>query len=128
MTARSVCARVKSVLTGCLLLVAAFSAMADQREEPPRHCIPIHQIDRIEVVDDQTLLFHLHGHRTYINILPYRCSGLKHNAFLHETSLASYCDLDVISVLNVSLGMRMGSCPLGKFQVYEPTLIQEQES
>ncbi|MEQ8801661.1 MAG: hypothetical protein RLP45_06455, partial [Haliea sp.] len=76
------------------------------------------QIDRIEVVDDQTMIFHMHGDKKYINNLPYRCHGLKNNSFIHETSLNSYCDLDIISVLDVGLGMRLGSCPLGDFSPY----------
>lgn len=55
----------------------------------------------------------MHGDEKYINHLPYRCSGLKRNSFLHETSPNSYCDLDIISVIDASLGMRLGSCPLG---------------
>lgn len=115
---------VECLLTVFLLLTPVLSVMAEQQEEPARRCIPMHQIDRIEVVNDKTLVFHLHGDRKYVNMLPYRCRGLEHNAFLHETSLASYCDLDVISVLDTSLGVRLGSCPLGKFQVYDPTMTE----
>jgi hypothetical protein len=91
---------------------------ATDGEAPNRHCLSISRIDRIEKVDDQTLIFHMHGNKKYINHLPYRCGGLKRNSFLHETSLNSYCDLDTISVIDTSLGMRLGSCPLGPFEPY----------
>lgn len=81
-----------------------------------RHCLSMSRIDRIEVVDDQTLVFHMHGKDKYVNHLPYRCPGLKRNSFIHETSMNSYCDLDIISVVDLRLGMRMGSCPLGPFE------------
>lgn len=81
-----------------------------------RNCLSISHIRRIETVDDQTLVFHMRGKDRYVNHLPYRCPGLKRNSFIHETSLNSYCDLDIISVVDLRIGMRMGSCPLGKFQ------------
>ena len=99
-------------------LTASFQAKAE--EEKQRHCLNISQIDRIEVVDNQTLVFHMHGDTDYINHLPYRCHGLKNNALLHETSLNSYCDLDVISAIDTTIGMRLSSCPLGKFEPYVP--------
>ncbi|PLW82048.1 hypothetical protein CWI75_13275 [Kineobactrum sediminis] len=90
----------------------------DKNDPETRQCLPMSHIDRIEVVDDQTLIFHMHGKTDYINHLPYKCHGLKHNAILHETSLNSYCSLDIISVVDTTIGMRMGSCPLGKFEPY----------
>ncbi|QIB66452.1 hypothetical protein [Kineobactrum salinum] len=97
---------------------ATAQAAADSEKPRDRRCLSISRIDRIETVDNQTLIFHMHGDEKYINHLPYRCSGLKHNSFLHETSLNSYCDLDIISVVDTSLGMRLGSCPLGPFEPY----------
>ena len=107
------------IMVALWLLGAGFVYGEDNDAEPvTRHCLPMSQIDRIEVVDDQTLIFHMHSKTDYINHLPYKCHGLKHNALLHETSLNSYCDLDIISVVDTSIGMRMGSCPLGKFEPY----------
>mgnify|MGYP006427511335 CR=1 FL=1 len=101
----------------------------DRVEEPKaaetRNCLPMSQIRRIETVDDQTLLFHMHGDRKYVNRLPYRCPGLEQNSFVHETSLNSYCDLDIISVVDLTIGMRMGSCPLGEFEKVEAPLELE---
>lgn len=109
-----------------LALMSAASATAQEgdamdRVSTPesaetRHCLPMSHIRRIETVDDRTLIFHMHGKDKYVNHLPYRCPGLKRNSFIHETSLNSYCDLDIISVVDLRVGMRMGSCPLGKFE------------
>lgn len=109
------------LVTAMTLLAQTGVQAAERSEERERRCLSISRIDRIEKVDDQTLVFHMHGNEKYINHLPYRCHGLKHNSFLHETSLNSYCDLDIISVVDTSLGMRLGSCPLGPFEAYTET-------
>src|SRR6056297_2313928 len=101
--------------------VLTMSATADEHGDKTRHCLPMAQIDRVEVVDDRTLLFHMHGDKDYVNHLPYRCAGLETEAFIHETSLNQYCDLDTITVYNTSVGMRMASCPLGEFERYTET-------
>lgn len=92
-----------------------------QGEEKTRDCLSMSRIDEIEVVDDSTLKFHMRGDETYVNNLPYRCSGLEHNAFIHETSMQQYCDLDTITVYDTAIGMRLGSCPLGEFELYTET-------
>lgn len=94
----------------------AMERVSQPEEAETRNCLPISHIRRIETVDNQTLVFHMRGKDKYVNHLPYRCSGLKRNSFIHETSLNSYCDLDIISVVDLRIGMRMGSCPLGKFE------------
>lgn len=110
-----------------ILTLTAFwatnSYCADEVElaaDQTRNCVSISRIKRIEIVDNQTLIFHLNHKVKYINRLPFNCPGLKsRGTFLHETSLSSYCDLDTITVIDASLGMRMGSCPLGKFEIYK---------
>ena len=89
-----------------------------QAEEHQRRCLSLNQIRRIEIIDDQTLKFHMRGSGPdYLNHLPYRCSGLKsRGAFMHATSTSDYCDLDIITQIDTSIGMRLGSCPLGKFE------------
>lgn len=90
-------------------------------EAGDRRCLPISHIRRIEIIDDNTLHFHMRGDQhDYLNRLPHRCSGLKsHGTFMHSTSTSNYCDLDTITVLDTSLGMRLGSCPLGRFETVE---------
>lgn len=118
-----------TVLAPSRAVMAQEESAMDRVEEPEaaetRNCLPMSQIRRIETVDDQTLLFHMHGDRKYVNHLPYRCPGLKQNSFVHETSMNSYCDLDIISVVDLTIGMRMGSCPLGEFEKVEGPLELE---
>lgn len=100
---------------------AATGAPGSQGEEQvdqQRRCLSLNQIRRIEIIDDQTLKFHMRGSGPdYLNNLPYRCSGLKsRGSFMHATSTHDYCDLDIITQIDTSIGMRLGSCPLGKFE------------
>lgn len=94
---------------------------SESSEGTQRRCLSLNQIRRIEVVDDQTLKFHMHGGGPdYLNHLPYRCTGLKRRgAFMHATSTSNYCDLDIITQIDTMIGMRLGSCPLGKFEAVE---------
>lgn len=86
-----------------------------------RRCLGINQIRRIEIIDDSTIHFHMRGgQHDYINHLPHRCPGLKsRGTFMHSTSTNNYCDLDTISVIDTHLGMRLASCPLGRFEAVE---------
>lgn len=97
---------------------AAGGNPAGQVSDRSRHCLSLSQIKRIEIIDDQTLKFHMRGGGPdYLNHLPYRCPGLKHRgAFMHATSTSNYCDLDIITQIDTSIGMRLGSCPLGNFE------------
>lgn len=112
-------------LAGTLSAALAFGFLAlpvmanDQEEEPTRNCLPMSHIDRIEVVDNSTMIFHMTGDKQYVNNLRYRCPGLKRNAFIHETSINQYCDLDTITVYDTTIGMRLGACPLGEFVLSE---------
>lgn len=110
------------IAVSAAILPASNTYSADDKDikaDQSRHCLPISHLKRIEIVDNQSLIFHMNNKIRYINKLPFKCSGLKsRGTFLHETSLASYCDLDTITVIDASLGMRLGSCPLGKFELY----------
>ncbi len=82
--------------------------------------LPINRIDRIDVVDRQTLLFYLNNNDVYVNRLPKPCIGLnKHSAVLYKTSQPRLSSLDIITVLR-SGGSDMepgASCGLGQFEV-----------
>ncbi len=111
-------------LFGATLLAAlplhADQTKGDKAEEKEPHCLSMARIQRIEIIDDETLRFHMRGGGPdYLNRLPRRCSGLKRQGtFMHATSTQNYCDLDTITVIDTTLGMRLGSCPLGKFEKY----------
>lgn len=94
---------------------------SESAQSSDRRCLGINQIRRIEIVDDSTVHFHMHGGGPdYINHLPHRCPGLKsRGTFMHSTSTNNYCDLDTITVIDTNLGMRLASCPLGRFEAVD---------
>lgn len=79
-------------------------------------CLALQRIDRTEILDDSTILFHMKGKTTYISQLPYRCHGLKfERGFAYSTSIANICgNVDTITVLR-----RGNSCALGPFYEYD---------
>lgn len=82
-------------------------------------CIRLSQIASTRVLDSSTIEFQMRGGKTYINILPHRCVGLRPGQpFMYRTSLNVLCDLDLITVLDTGgFGFRpMGSCGLGRFR------------
>lgn len=98
----------------------ATAATAAARPETT-DCIDLIRIDRSEVVDDQTILFHMKGGKVWKNTLPYKCPRLGfEKAFSHKTSINRLCSIDVITVLDTSARMPGASCGLGKFEAYTP--------
>lgn len=103
------------------VILAAFSLSSSAWAEAPKakgetkQCIHLGWLDRSEIIDDQTILFHMKGGQIYENKLPYPCSGLKfEGGFGFSTSLHELCSTDIIRVL------RRGShCGLGDFVPYE---------
>lgn len=107
--------------------VLSFAAQADQTEknpymslvsDNPERCVNLRRIDRLDVVDKQSILFYMTGKEIYLNALPYRCGGLsKHKTVMYRTSLSELCNVDIITVLNsIGSGYLPGpSCGLGQF-------------
>ncbi len=83
----------------------------------PKRCLQIARIYRSEIVDDDTILFHMRGGAIWQNQLPQRCYGLRmQGGFGYTTPLDRLCDLDLIQVLEGSRSV----CGLGRFEAYEP--------
>lgn len=80
-------------------------------------CLQIAQIRSSRIIDSQTLEFRVTGNRTYLNVLPNRCPGMRKNQpFAYRTGQSTLCNLDLITLLEPGLGMRsMGRCGLGLF-------------
>jgi hypothetical protein len=87
-------------------------------------CLQLHMIDRTEVIDDYTILFHMKGKKTYVSKLPFRCHGLKfERGFAYSTSIPQICgNVDFITVIR-----RGNTCPLGPFEEYTPPAKADQE-
>ncbi len=86
-------------------------------------CIQISQIRSSRVLDSQTIEFKLTGKRTYLNVLPRKCPGMRANQpFGYRTSQSTLCNVDIITLLEPGLGMRtLGSCGLGMFYLMDET-------
>jgi hypothetical protein len=84
---------------------------------PPVSCINLRNIRSTDVVDDQTIDFHMSGNQVYRNTLPNRCPQLGFDrAFSYQTSISQLCSVDIITVIVQGSGpMRGPSCGLGQF-------------
>src|SRR2546430_10496165 len=80
----------------CLLVLTAPAAVAEGMV-----CLPLNQIDHTQVVDDQTILFHMRDRTVYRNVLPAKCSGLKfEDGFSYTSSTDQLCsNVEIIRVL-----------------------------
>lgn len=92
-------------------------AIEDFDREPVR-CITPSRIDRTEVIDEQTVVFHMRGKDVYVNRLPNACRSLaREKRFSYDVRTNRLCSVDTITVLEwwgtgLSRGM---SCGLGEF-------------
>ena len=97
------------------------SAAAASGKTQTVDCIDLIRIDRSEVLDDQTILFHMKGGKIWKNTLPYKCPRLGfEKAFSHKTSINRLCSIDTITVLDTTARIPGASCGLGKFEAYTP--------
>jgi hypothetical protein len=119
------------VSASLLLSFLAFSTGgAQEPDEDPQgeHCVSLNRIDRMEVIDEQNVLFHMKGGEIYVNNLPHRCNSLdRRDTLMYRTSMSRLCSLDIITVLEpIGFGFSPGiSCGLGKF--YRVTEEQAEE-
>ncbi|MEM0952883.1 MAG: hypothetical protein AAGI24_01980 [Pseudomonadota bacterium] len=95
------------------------------------NCINRSAIKNTRIIGDRTIEFQMRGDKTYINILPHRCPGLRPGRTLvYETRQARLCSLDVIRILDPGIpGYRpTGSCGLGKFnEVIQAGVVLDDE-
>ena len=82
--------------------------------EDSKRCIDLARIKDLDVIDDQTILFHMIGNKTYKNMLPHRCTMLGfEKGIAYQTSMNRLCNVDTIKVLNYG-----ATCILGMFEPY----------
>lgn len=95
----------------------------DELDRTPQDCIVVNRIDRTEVIDDNTILFHMRGNRVYVNHLPDRCPNLaREDRFTYRVQTSQICDTTTITVLERSSPLPGFTCRLGQFQ---PVTIAE---
>lgn len=101
-------------LTGSALARVPIETPDQSRIEGSKRCIDLSRIRELDVIDDQTILFHMNGNRTYKNTLPYRCPMLGfEKSIAYRTSINRLCNVDTITVLNCGT-----TCGLGMFEPY----------
>jgi hypothetical protein len=114
------------LLGACVAGGCAAGSVVEETEQSadfdrtPHDCISITRISRTEVIDEQTVLFHMSGREIYRNVLPEECPGLnRRDPFMYEPrSIApELCENDQIELLQRFGGsyQRGRACRLGKF-------------
>jgi hypothetical protein len=80
-------------------------------------CVSLARVTRTEVLDEQTILFHMRGQQNYSNYLPLECPGLdEQTRFTYRTTSGQLCNNDTITLLERGSQLRPGiTCRLGRF-------------
>ena len=96
------------------------SALAGRTAGEPVSCIPNYQADRMQIIDDQTILFR-NGSAIYLQRTNGSCNGIGMGSNtlvtrVHGTN--QLCSGDIQQVVNLSTGMNTGSCVFGPFVPY----------
>jgi hypothetical protein len=105
----------------CLCAVCSLSlgGVRAQSGSSSVNCIPVQRVDRTEVLDDRSIVFHMRGREAFLNRLERDCPGLdREKRLMYEIRSAQLCNADTISVLeDWGVGVARGfTCPLGPFQ------------
>jgi hypothetical protein len=93
-------------------------AAIEEIDREPVRCILAYRIDRTEVINDRTILFHMTGNQIYLNELTQDCPRLdRSKRFSYTLRTNQLCDVDFITVIEgFGSGLRQGvSCGLGMF-------------
>ena len=112
----------KLVLTRAWLCAACSLALGGVRAQSGSStvdCIPVQRVDRTEVLDNRSIVFHMRGREAFLNQLERDCPGLdREKRFMYEVRSTQLCTVDTISVLeDWGVGLAKGfTCSLGPFQ------------
>lgn len=120
-------------LAGVLAALAVPHASAqDGDDDPigraPERCITLNRVDRTEVIDDRTLIFHMRGGDIFLNHLARECPGLKREErFMYSPTGNRLCDVDTVTVLEQwGFGLTRGfTCSLGEFHPISDTDLED---
>ena len=92
--------------------------LADRDYSQSRRCLATNRYRRIDIVTDQALVFIGRGDTVWLNMLPYRCHGLRRDMVLVlEQSSMRVCSRDRLRGLaRSSAEPATAACALGQFQ------------
>ncbi|NND66636.1 MAG: hypothetical protein HKN19_03520 [Halioglobus sp.] len=113
---------IRQLIILCLPLAlpaVAEQAPADAAEAKSKRCLSMSRISDAQVIDDQTIAFHMTGRDIYLNELPRRCPGMHFGrAIGYRTHAGQLCNLDTITVIDSFSGVHRGpTCGLGHFKL-----------
>ena len=114
--------RIISFMFASLLLAAGARAedsspAAVTRDKPVR-CLTLSAIRNMSVIDRNTLLFEMPGHKYYVNKMSFPCARLDgNNPIMYRTHIDMLCNLDTVTVMiPIGGGFEQGpACGLGMF-------------
>jgi hypothetical protein len=121
------------LLMACLLApLPLAAAMADEpandpADDEPLKCISITRINRTEIIDTQTIAFHMRNGDIYVNRLDRACRGLTPGKpFSYSTPTGQICSVDTITILeNFGAGLSRGAfCALGEFAPADEEMLE----
>lgn len=111
--------RFVAVVAAAWLVTSPSAHAQDEKslDRAPVRCIDLGRLQRMEVVDEQTVLFFLPGNRVYRNTLHSRCPHLDRNiitrGWLTPSRLTRLCAKEVV-------GTEDGPCKFGEFEPITP--------
>lgn len=98
----------------------------DEAYRDRRSCLRTRAIDRVEVLDDTMVLFHVRRNKAWLNQLSSRCLGLERDMIINLRIFGgSLCRLDTFRGLTrVGGHMPTAHCRLGDFEAIEGPQIE----
>ena len=108
-------------LFAAVSVISNFPVMASDQVDgdDAQHCISLHRIDSLKVIDNQNLVVKTKDDKLFLNHLSHPCPNLDdRKAIMYKTPLNRLCSHDIITVLdNIGGGFQeFGSCGLGQFR------------
>jgi hypothetical protein len=96
-------------------------ALAGKVAQRPVDCLPSYRSSDMEVIDDNTLLFHDGSSRVYVQSPRGGCAPIGGGHYTLVTNLVgstSLCRGDISRVVDLQAGMTVGSCSMSEFIPY----------
>jgi hypothetical protein len=119
---------------GALAAAALPPAFAQQGDagvdRAPERCISLNRVDKTDVIDDRTIVFHMRGSDIYLNHLSRECPGLeREERFMYSPTSNRLCEIDTVTVLEQwGFGLTRGfTCTLGMFHPITMAEFEELE-
>jgi len=101
------------------------SALQGKVAGAPISCLPPYRTNDMTIVDDNTILFRDGRKRVYRNDPPGGCApmGSGHYALVRRSISSQMCRGDIVSVVDLTSKITVGSCSLGQFVPYRTAAL-----